>query len=275
MKLLLSRNEQNIIAVYATVTGDIIYSDTLNGGDCNSDNIFSYIDKDSFLRLSLYNNRLSLLKSTMAGYSNVIVNITGNGIAKRAEMYFISDYCFDTISNSRIKRLFSVRDRLSNSISAIELDKYLDATVDIIKERCPSIQISKRCDRLSVNTDPDLLNLIFAVAVSAFYRFESKKQIDIELSEIENGARISVITTTDSTDCIKGIYSFCEQYPNLSSLLIFLKSVCDENGIEAIFEQNGKQIYANFIITSGEIKEFSVLANTPPIDYEIIDILFE
>ena len=93
MELLLNKEQTPILSAIINISGEIIYFDrellTYEPYIGVEYNIFNLISKDEILKLSMYNNKTELIKSSLTGYKQCVASVYGNGIGKNILLYFI------------------------------------------------------------------------------------------------------------------------------------------------------------------------------------------
>ncbi|MBQ9703414.1 MAG: hypothetical protein IJV68_02585, partial [Clostridia bacterium] len=79
MELLLNKEHTPIISAIINISGEIIYFDkellTYEPYIGVEYNIFNLISKDEILKLSMYNNKTELIKSSLTGYKQCVASV--------------------------------------------------------------------------------------------------------------------------------------------------------------------------------------------------------
>ena len=254
---------QCIISALATVSGEIIYADRIINdimGKVNPDYTLYDILPGTDSDISMLSSP-AFITSRIEGYTNGIISTIGSGIGKHLELVLIGD---DPITGTE--------DRIGTMIRALSIfkdDEDKRIFVNLAQLICDAVgygnEITGKLDiELSIDKEKEILAdpvcfiALFISLMKALSGIISTEHISISSTETDYGEKISVISTTEDTEEIYGIYDFCNAYPSASSSLAFIRAICNKKGIELLVGQRDGLIEIGLNLPSGNLAEFSV-----------------
>ena len=274
MELLLNKELTPVLSAIINVTGEIIYFDrgliTYEPYISMEYDIFNLISKDDILKLSMYNNKTELIKSSLTGYKQCVASVYGNGIGKHILLYFISDETQEignTISNIlKSSSLYKCK--------VVNIRKYLSKLCNALTKAGLNIKIGD-----IINTDAALnvgkVKKLLVFVSTILYEISYNKELTINAYMTDYGIKIGVSADVKNGNFLEGVVDFSNEYPLVSSKALFINSLCNIEGIELTFENKDYMAEIAFTYPQGEIREFEVLAPELYVDDDNIKELFD
>lgn len=260
MELLLSKEQRKILSVLITVSGKIICSDS--NSRLLDEGVFNIVDKNEILKLSMHENTSEHLLSSLKGYKRCIATVVGKGIGKHIWLCFISDkICNDAINDgSDINKILKGLASINSNVKKVNMDLFVSKAVRTMARE--GINVEKgECISAEHPISLNAIKIMMIDTASILYGVSKEEIITVDADITDYGARISMWSKAKNGKTVRGVVDFCENYPALSTNIIYMNTVASREGIELDLSLENGICKISFTYPLDEIWEFDVLAS--------------
>ncbi len=240
------------------------------------DNVFDIISADVLFKHSMYDSKAILTNTTLKDFPNAFMISRNKKGVKTVEICFLSKNVLFEDLIPKAKEIVSLYgENEERGCTLIDLKSYFENILDMVmsKKHMEGAKITFNGESREIKVNPQRLELIFLTTLSILNDINFKCEIEICLRE----KLLSFSLLQNTLPAKYDISSICEQYPQITSKLYLLKSICEDEGIELdIFKTNTSLLFEynlqNISKRRSRLKAFSL-------DYKeriftFIDILF-
>ena len=260
MELLLSKEQRKILSVLINVSGKIIYSD--RDSILPDNGIFDIVDKNEILKLSMHENTSEHLLSSLKGYKSCVATVVGKGIGKHIWLCFISDKIYnDAIKDGRdINKMLKACVDKSSKPKKVNIDLFVSKAVKTMAKEGICIEKGE-CISAEYPISLKTIKIMMIDAASILYGVSMEETITVDADITDYGARISMWIKAENIKTVRGVVDFCENYPTLSTNIIYMNTLASKEGIELDFSLENGICKISFTYPMDEIWEFDVLTS--------------
>ncbi|MBO5374791.1 MAG: hypothetical protein J6A54_05030 [Clostridia bacterium] len=214
------------------------------------DDILDIIDADAIRKLSMYDSRIELQKSNVEDFPYAIIMAKERHGKKELELCFVGDAVKIDNSKEKIQRILSLYNRTRSDLIALaDIASYLRLLLERInaKKSLEGIKISI-LDSIEKPIEMNVqdLELVFLTTISILNDISFKCEMIVIIDE----SRVTFKIKSEKALEGDGIIALCNEYPYLASKLYLIRSICEDEDIEMIFDNEGKEIGISYCLES-------------------------
>ena len=256
--------------VVADIDGNVIMANSkatnllypINVGD----SVSKYVELDYIKKLSVFENRIDVLVPKNCDFEKVVVKTVGTGIMKNLELIFLhADESSDIIDD---KRLFATYAEVIGAkvTGAVILERFLEALVNSMHGdfryayRRFKTKDAKSETELYTNF-PHLCSLAVC-AIIALNEIEYRNPIEISVYQVMGDFVLQMSVQKNTFKEARGMYDLSLLFPRATMRMVYVSSICNEDGIKYDFVVNPNKVTYTFVI-SNMVNETGKFAFSP------------
>ncbi len=220
------------------------------------DSVSKYVDLDYIKKISLFDKRMDVLVPKNCKFKKVVVKTIGVGLTKTIELSFMHYEGEGSTDIMDDKRLFATYAEVIGGevVGSVKLENFVHMMVDCMKA---DLRFAYRRFEIEEAEDSSDLYTNFyhlcALAVGTtimLNEIECRNPIEISVNEMmgEHILKISVRKNTFSE--AEGLHEFTELFPHVAMRLMYIASLCDNDGIRYKFSVRPNRITTSFVISN-------------------------
>ena len=111
----------------------------------------------------------------------------------------------------------------------------------------------------SAALEPNISKIVIICMIFMISRVNKEGSVVVRAEDTEYGKMLKLTSESDNDVEIRGLYDFCRYYPAVSVVASFLRSLCNEKGIELMLSCRDGEASVFAVFPRADLKEFSVL----------------
>lgn len=270
----------DLFIVYTNESGKIIKLSnkaTLKLNGCSvGDDIFEFIDADALRKLSMYYSKSICVKTTLEGYPNAFMISKTVGGIKTVEVCFLGRAILpEGFVEQATKILSLLNGKRSEGNSIINVREYLGKILEelVCQKHMEGVKITFIGEDQELKTNTQRLELLFLTTLSVMNDINFKGEIQIQLlkNKLQFALELKDRGVTEDIDKI------CTLYPQVTSKLYLLRSICEDEGIGFKLNKTATNLLAIYDFAKLSRGKTTLMATSAGIKQRIlsyIDILF-
>lgn len=237
---IITTNEAGIILSISS------YATKVLSGISIGDDVFSLVDASELRKLSMYNSKAIVRKSMIEDFPIVIMRSSLKSHMKTVELCFVPKRISAEGAMKNAENVLSLYTEKRGAISKVNLRKYIEDILFALGEKKANrgIDASITGNGREIEISPTCLELLVLTTISALVDVNFKDKISIAIDE--HGFSVSL-----ALKVINGLQEgeLLELFPQLTSRLYLLRSICEDEGIDMNLITSGGEIIFDFDLT--------------------------
>jgi hypothetical protein len=210
------------------------------------DEIFDLIDASEFRKISMYSSFMSITKSLVKDFPTVIMRVTLKNYIKVIELCFVPknmalDAAFE--KNNDALELYAEK---RNEVAIMDPCEYMQKLLDMLKSQKTGygLLVSINGEAGKLRLSPVCIELIFLTTISMLIDISFKDEIVVSFEDDK-------ITFLLATKSLKGVLQteLLEKYPHIVTRYYFLRSICEDEGIQFDVNVANERIFVSYDIS--------------------------
>ena len=219
------------------------------------DSVSKFVELDHIKKLSVFSGKIDVVVPKTSKYEKLIIKSVGTGATRTIELYFVHSEKDDINEIERDKRFFSTY----REVSSIEMNqsvKLNDFTRQIVDNLHADLRFAYRKFNI-VKTEENenmyanyaRLSAIVVGFIVALNEIEYRNPIELSIERVMNEYSLNISVATNTFKNAEGLHDIAELYPRIAMRLLYIASLCDDDGIRYKFRVKPNSVSGNFIIS--------------------------
>ena len=256
--------------IVADVDGNVIFANSKATNMLypvkTGDSISKFVDIDYIKKISLFEKRIDVLVPENCELERVVVKTVGTGITKTIELMFLHvDSDNDIIDD---KRLFATYAEVigANVTGVVMLERFLERIIGCMHAdfrfayRRLNAMAGGGENRLYTNFSH--LCSLTVCAIIALNEIEYRNPIEISVYEMLGEYVLEMSVKKATFLDAQGLYDLSLHFPRATMRMVYVSSICEEDGIKYDFSVSPNKITYTFVI-SNMVNETGKFAYSP------------
>ena len=220
------------------------------------DSVSKFIDLDYVRKISIFDKKIDVVVPKTSKYEKLVVKMAGSGATKTIELYFAHSEKDSACELEKDKRLFSTYGEIVNA-QANESAKLNDFLSRIVKYMHSDLRFAyRKFEIIEADNNSDMyanyahLSALAVGTIVALNEIEYRNPIQLSLQNIFGEYALSFSVNVNTFVSAEGLRDFAELYPQIAMRLVYLTSLCDDDGIRYKFVVKPNRVEIKFVITN-------------------------
>ena len=204
------------------------------------------LDIDEIRKLSMFSDKIDVLKTYHHKYKEAIAIIFGKGTNKSIRLCFKKSYCKSNDDMKRDKNILSV----ANNVSLYQDKKEIQ-----IKELCSNIKetvvkngyfLNVYANEASFYHKESHIQALILCSIAMMNETSPKKPVDLYVSRSNDSLEIKIIVRIETEQEARGVQGVEEIVPWSTLRIALIDSICDKNNISYSISVVQRQLKVTF-----------------------------
>lgn len=228
--------------------------------------IFEIIDADTLRKLSMYKKKLEIVKTESPTYPTVALKLEGKARTKTIEATFLSLDSIDSALDSA-SALYSEKN-LPKSNTCVDISEIARYTLDELLSRKELLGLNASLEAPEpsfVKLGAPQAELLLLTTIITLAEINPNSAIDVRIED----AQVQISIDFRGTYVISSITELLMLYPQLSSKLLLIDAICEDEFISIQTRTIGGNLKITYAIPKGAKNELIVKAKATSIKERI------
>jgi len=219
------------------------------------DSVSKYVDLDYIKKISLLDKRMDVVVPKNCKYQKLVVKTVGMGLSKTVELSFVHtdpEFTTDILDDKRLFATYSevIGTEIMGKVRLEELVKLIVNCMHAdLRFAYRKFEIEETQSASDLYTNFSHLCALAVETIIMLNEIECRNPIEISVRE-QMGEYVLKISMRKNTFVeAEGLYELTELFPKAAMRLMYVASLCDNDGIKYSFSVKPNKITASFIIS--------------------------
>ena len=196
------------------------------------DDISSFIDANGIKKLTMYNERIEIVKTLNEEYNEAILHIFGEGINKRVTIMPKRNINSTEKSLKKSKDILSVANnvRLNKDVKSISLSDFCKNVRETVLSTNNYVNVY--LNEESIHQNESHLQALVLCSISMLNEINPHKPVDLYIRQKNNAFEFKIIVRVSEKRAIMGAQDIEAIYPQSGIRIALIDNICNRNDIE-------------------------------------------
>ena len=232
------------------------------------ESISKFIDLDYVRKMSFFDNKIDIIVPSNCKYNRAMVRIMGTGAAKTLYISFVQgdESGIEGLAND--KKLFaSYFELIGSEVSGnVELSGFLDSIINCMRADLRfayrKFETSNTNEKAQLYVNFTKLCTLTVGTIVALNEIEYRNPFKIWIDNAFGEYVLNISVNSNTFIEAEGLHSFAEAYPKIAMRLLYMATVCEDNGIKYNFSVKPNKLTISYVVSNmiNETGKFSYSA---------------
>ena len=246
--------------IISDLNGNIIYVNNEASSKLypvkTGDSVSKYVSLDYIKKLSMLDNRIDVVSPDNCKFKKMVIRTVGKGVTKTIELTFFHTDTVDTTEIMDDKKLFATFSEIMGTDikEKVRLDEFIYRIVDCMHANLRfayrKFNVIESGEIPILYTNFSHLSAIAIGTIIALNEIEYKNPIEISIIHFLGQYQLKILVPKNTFFSTGGLCEVCELYPRIAMRLMYIASLCENDGIKFDIEVKPNCVFATFVINN-------------------------